>query len=100
MLASNVERMVFIRLNRHLIGEVRELDAAVAQARVRIAKSAKISVAAPCKAQGRRVYLNLCVPIRVFMFLDGSNIWSTVLYTHGTSSGTAVSCRAEAYRYT
>ena len=29
--------MVFIRLNRHLIGEVRELDAAVAQARARVA---------------------------------------------------------------
>ena len=47
MLASMVERMVFIRLNRHLIGEVRELDAAVAQARARIVQSAKISVAAP-----------------------------------------------------
>ena len=38
MLASKVERMTFIRLNRHLIDEVRELDAAVAQARARIAK--------------------------------------------------------------
>ena len=38
--------MVFIRLNRHLIGEVRELDAAVAQARARVAKNAQISVAA------------------------------------------------------
>ena len=46
MLASKVERMVFIRLNRHLISEVRELDAAVAQARARGAKSAQISVAA------------------------------------------------------
>ena len=27
MLASKIERMVFIRLNRHLISEVRELDA-------------------------------------------------------------------------
>ena len=46
MLASKVERLVFIRLNRHLIGEVRELDAAVTQARARVAKSAQISVAA------------------------------------------------------
>ena len=38
--------MVFIRLNRHLVGEVRELDAAVAQARATVAKSAQISVAA------------------------------------------------------
>ena len=46
MLASKVERKEFIRLNRHLIGEVRELDAAVAQARARVATSAQISVAA------------------------------------------------------
>ena len=43
MLARKVERMMFIRLNRHLIDEVRELDAAVAQARARVAKSAQIS---------------------------------------------------------
>ena len=46
MLASMVERMMFIRLNRHLIDEVRELDAAVAQARATVAKSAQKSVAA------------------------------------------------------
>ena len=46
MLASKAERVMFIRLNRHLIDEVRELDAAVAQERARIAKSAQISVAA------------------------------------------------------
>ena len=40
MLASKVERMVLIRLKRHLIDEGRELDAAVAQARARVAKSA------------------------------------------------------------
>ena len=45
MLASKVERMMFIRLNRHLIDEVRELDAAVAQARARVAKIAQISAA-------------------------------------------------------
>ena len=50
MLASKVEGMVFIRLNRHLITEVRELDAAVAQARAGAAKSAQKSVA----AQGER----------------------------------------------
>ena len=38
--------MVFIRLNGHLIGEVRELDAAIAQARAEVAKSAQISVVA------------------------------------------------------
>ena len=46
MLASKVERIMFIRLNRYLIDEVRELDTAVVQARVRVAKSAHISVAA------------------------------------------------------
>ena len=46
MLASKVERMMFIRLNRHLIDEVRELDAAVAQARARVAKSIHKSMAA------------------------------------------------------
>ena len=37
---------MFIWLNRYLIDEVRKLDAAVAQARARVAKSAHISVAA------------------------------------------------------
>ena len=46
MIASKVERMMFNWLNRHLIDEVHELDAAVAQARARVAKSAQISVAA------------------------------------------------------
>ena len=46
MLASKIERMMSIRLNRHLIDEVRELDAAVAQARARVAKSAQKSVSA------------------------------------------------------
>ena len=45
ILGNKVERMVFIRLNRHLIGEVRELDAAVAQAQGRVAKNAQVSVA-------------------------------------------------------
>ena len=46
MLASEVERIMLIRLNRPLIDEVRELDAAVAQARARVANSTHISVAA------------------------------------------------------
>ena len=45
ILASKVERMMFVRLNRPLIDEVRELDAAVAQARARVAKSAQKSAA-------------------------------------------------------
>ena len=46
MLARKVERMMFILLNRYLVDEVRELDAAVAQALARVAKSTQISVAA------------------------------------------------------
>ena len=46
MLARKVERMMFIRLNRHLVDEVHEMDAANAQARARVAKSAQKSAAA------------------------------------------------------
>ena len=46
MLTSKVERMMFIRLNRHLVDEGHELDAANAQARARVAKSAQKSAAA------------------------------------------------------
>ena len=46
MLTIKVERMMFIRLNRHFIDEARTLDATVAQARSRVAKSAQISVVA------------------------------------------------------
>ena len=45
MLASKVERM-FIRLNNHMVGEVRDLDAAKAKAKARVAKSAKQSATA------------------------------------------------------
>ena len=46
MRASKVERMMFIRLKRYLVDEVHELDAANAQARAMVAKSAmKSSVA-------------------------------------------------------
>ena len=46
MLTSKVERMVFTRLNRHLVDEVHELDAANAQARAKVAKSAQKSATA------------------------------------------------------
>ena len=46
MLVYKAERMVFIRLKRHLADEIRELDAAVEQARARVAKSAHKSMAA------------------------------------------------------
>ena len=46
MLASKVERMMFIRLNKHMVDEVRDLDAAKAKAQARLAKSAKLSAAA------------------------------------------------------
>ena len=59
MLASKVERMMFIRLNRHLIDEVRELDAAVAQPRARVAKSAQKSVAAQEERSNMSVDLTL-----------------------------------------
>ena len=39
MLASKVERMMFIRLNKHMVDEVRDLDAAKAKAKARVAKS-------------------------------------------------------------
>ena len=50
MLARKVERMMFVQLNRHMVDEVRELDAAKAQARARVnarvAKSAQQSAVA------------------------------------------------------
>ena len=45
MLTSKDERMMFIRLNTHLIDEVRQVGTAVAQARARVAKSVHIFVA-------------------------------------------------------
>ena len=45
MLASKVERMMCIRLNRHMFKEVRELDAANALVRARAAKAAQKSEA-------------------------------------------------------
>ena len=59
MLASKVERMIFIGLNGHLIDKVRELNAAVAQARVKVAKSVQKSVAAQEKRSKRSVDLTV-----------------------------------------
>ena len=41
MLASKVERTMYIRLNQHMFDEVRIVDAAKAKAKARVAKSAK-----------------------------------------------------------
>ena len=46
MLASTVERMMFIRLNKHMVDDVRDFDAAKAKAKARVAKSAKQSATA------------------------------------------------------
>ena len=68
MLANKVERMMFIRLNRHLIDEVRKLDAAFAQARARVAKSAQISVAAQEERSNMSVDLTEKIS-RMFMWI-------------------------------
>ena len=59
MLASEVERMMLIRLNRHLIDEVRDLDAAAARARARVAKSTQTSVAAEKKRSNMSIDLTV-----------------------------------------
>ena len=59
MLASKAERMIFILLIRHLIDEVRKMDAAVAQARARVAKNEQKSVAAQEKRSHTSVDLNV-----------------------------------------
>ena len=46
MLASKVERMIFIRLNKHMVDQVRDLDALKAKAKATVAKSAKQSATA------------------------------------------------------
>ena len=46
MLASKVERMMFIRLNKPMVDEVHDLDAAKAKAKTRAAKTAKQSATA------------------------------------------------------
>ena len=59
MLAYKVERMMFIRLNRHLVDEVRALDAAVEQARARVARSAQNSAAAQAERSNVLIDLSL-----------------------------------------
>ena len=59
MLPRKVERIVFIRLKRHLAAEVRELDAAVAQARVAATKTAQSSKAAQENRANQTVDLSL-----------------------------------------
>ena len=59
MLASKLERMMFIRLNRHLVNEVHKLDAANAQALARVAKSAQKSAAAQQERSNMSVDLAL-----------------------------------------
>ena len=46
MLASKVERMMFIGLNKHMVDEVRDLDAAKAKAKAGVAKNAEQSATA------------------------------------------------------
>ena len=46
MLASKVKRMMFIRLIKHLVDEVRDFEAAKAMAKATVAKSAKQSATA------------------------------------------------------
>ena len=59
MLAYKVERMMFIRLNRHLVDEVRALDAAVEQARARVPRSAQKSAAAQAERSNMSIDLSL-----------------------------------------
>ena len=59
ILTSNVERMMFIRLNRHFVDEGHELDASNAQARARVAKRAHKSAAAQQKRSSMSVDLAL-----------------------------------------
>ena len=68
MLARKVERMMFIRLNRHLIDEVRDSDATVAQARARVAMSTQIFLA----AQEERPNIRLTLPYRYHKWSCGS----------------------------
>ena len=49
MLASEVERVMLMRLNKHMVDKVRDLDAAKAKAKARVAKNAKQSATAQQK---------------------------------------------------
>ena len=59
MLACKVERMMFIRLNRHLVDEVHALDVVVEQARARVARSAQKSAAAQAERSNVSIDLSL-----------------------------------------
>ena len=59
MLAYKVKRMMSIRLNRHLVDEVRSLDAVVEQARARVARSAQQSAAAQAERSNVSIDLSL-----------------------------------------
>ena len=61
---------MFIRLNRHLIDEVRDLDAAVAQARARVAKTAHISVVAQEERSNMSVDLTVEIPQMVMWIVS------------------------------
>ena len=70
MLASEVERTMFIRLNRHLIDEVRGLDAPVAQARARVAKTTQLSVSPQEERSHMAVDLTVYIPRRVMWIVS------------------------------
>ena len=55
MLPAKVERMMFVRLNKQFIEEVKDLDAAVELGQARTAKSAAASVAAQRSRGGAEV---------------------------------------------
>ena len=59
MFAREVERMMLIRLNMHLVDEVRELDDAVAQARAKTSISAQKSLAAQEERANKSIDLRL-----------------------------------------
>ena len=68
MLASKVERMMFIRLNKHMVDEVRDLDATKAKARARVAKSAKQSTTAQQERANMVVDVSLLISRFFFFF--------------------------------
>ena len=69
MLASKVERMMFIRLNKHMVDEARDLDAAKAKAKARGAKSAKQSATAQQERAGMVVDASLYMSRRFSFFV-------------------------------
>ena len=82
MLANKVERMMFIRLNRHLIDEVRDSDAAGAQARARVAKSTQIFVGAQEERLNMSVDLTVQIPRMVMWIVSSSTCPCSVFSRH------------------